>query len=96
MRTNFKKAIMPLAVVVLGAAAALATNAAKQSNVAKATMTGYYYDHSRPVQKCQPLEVDCVNFVTEYICTNFDETVQYWETDIETGLSCTGLLYKID
>lgn len=88
---------MPLAVVVLGAAAAFATNAAKQSTKTEAMIDAFYYDHSRPVgQKCQPIKVDCVNFVTDKICTNLSETEQYWETDQETGLSCTGLLYKID
>jgi len=94
MKFNFKKAMMPLAVVVLGAAAAFATNAAKQSSKADATMIGYFYDHSRPVgQKCQPINVDC-NTIGGEICTNLDETVQYWQTDQETGLSCTGLLFK--
>lgn len=88
---------MPLAVVVLGAAAAFATNAAKQSTKTEAMIDAFYYDHSRPVgQKCQPINVDCVNFVTEKICTNFSETEQYWQSDQETGLSCTGLLYKIE
>jgi len=94
MKQTFKRAMMPLAVVVLGAAAAFATNAAKQSSKADATMIGYFYDHSRPVgQKCQPITVDCNNIAGE-ICTNLDETVQYWQTDQETGLSCTGLLFK--
>lgn len=94
---------MPLAVVVLGAAAAaaaaaaFATNAAKQSTKTEAMIDAFYYDHSRPFdQKCQPIKVDYVNFVTEKICTNLSETEQYWETDPETGLSCTDLLYKID
>jgi len=94
MKQTFKKAMMPLAVVVLGAAAAFATNAAKQSSKADATMIGYVYDHSRPAgQKCQPINVDCNTIIGE-ICTNLDETVQYWQTDQETGLSCTGLLFK--
>lgn len=93
MRTNFKKAIMPLAVVVLGAAAAFATNAAKQSTKAEATMWGYHYDNTRPVgQKCVPLEVDC-NTVQGPICTIAGIT--YYQSPIESaGLQCSFALRK--
>lgn len=83
---------MPLAVVVLGAAAAFATNA--QSEKAEAPMIGYFYDHTKPVgQKCQPIEVDCNN-LGSVICTNEDNSEQYWAIPEETGLSCTDLLYR--
>jgi len=95
MRTNFKKAMMPLAVVVLGAAAAFATNAKKESEKVNATMTAYYYDHNATGNKCQPITVDCVDFVTEDICTDLSGTI-YWKIDQEIGLSCSELLYRIN
>lgn len=91
MRTNFKKAIMPLAVVVLGAAAAFATNAAKQNEKAEATMFGYRYDASQPAgQECQPVWVDC-NASAGPICTI--SGVTYYRDPIKNGLQCSGTLH---
>ena len=84
---------MPLAVVVLGAAAAFATNAAKQSNKAGATMWGFHYDNTKPVgQRCVSLEVDCNPFEGE-ICTIAGKT--YYQSPIEVGgLQCSFELRK--
>lgn len=91
MKQTFKKAMMPLAVVVLGAAAAFATNAAKQSEKAEAAaMFGYHYDASQPAgQECQPLWVGC-NTSTGPICTISEVT--YYRDPIKNGLQCTEVL----
>ena len=91
MRTNFKKAMMPLAVVVLGAAAAFATNAAKQNEKSEVAMFGYHYDASQPAgNECQPLWVDC-NTSSGPICTISEVT--YYRDPIKNGLQCTEVLY---
>ena len=95
MKTTFKKAMMPLAVVVLGAAAAFATNAAKQSDKLRADVThGFYYDSTRPVgQRCVMVnEITCSDTEIDEICT--DSSIrQLWKTS-NNGLTCTGVLYK--
>jgi len=95
MKQTFKKAMMPLAVVVLGAAAAFATNAAKQSEKADETaMIGYYYDHAATGSKCKPITVDC-NTNSGPICTNENpvDLIQYWRYPTEVELECSGLLF---
>lgn len=95
MKTNFKKALLPLAVMVFGAAAAFATNAAKQNEKPEAKMTGYYYDHTRPVgQKCVAIEVECNPF-SGVLCTNQNPSnlIQYWGDTTEDGLQCSNELY---
>jgi|SRR5690606_18700255 len=95
MKTNFKQALMPLAVVVLGVVGAFATNAKKQNEKLAAKMTGYYYDHTRPVgQKCVAIEVDCNPFSGE-ICTNQNPSnlIQYWGSPTEVDLQCSYELY---
>jgi len=97
MKTNFKKAIMPLAVVVLGAAAAFATNAAKQSEKAEAVMDAYYYDITKPIDsRCVKVEVeDCVN-VGSLICTD-SNLRPVWSDGTENNqdLTCTHQLFKL-
>lgn len=86
MRTNFKKAMMPLAVVVLGAAAAFATNATKQSDKVSAIYDGYHYDSTKPPgQQCTMVEVQCTDAFGP-ICTDLDDN-QLWGSD-DNGLSC--------
>lgn len=91
MKSTFKKAMMPLAVVVLGAAAAFATNAAKQSDKLRADVThGFYYNSSLPSgQRCVEVEVDCNN-ISGPICTDASSNV-VWE--FKGLLSCSGELY---
>ncbi|SFO25156.1 hypothetical protein SAMN05421741_1302 [Paenimyroides ummariense] len=86
---------MPLAIVVVGTAAAFATNAAKQSSIKNAQVIGYYYDSSEDMgSRCKPVEVNCVNFGSE-ICT-VPLNGQVWEHSTETLTGCTDLLYKIN
>jgi len=94
MKKNLKQALVPLAVMVFGAAAAFATNAAKQSDKAEATMAAYYYDHSAIGGKCKPVTVEC-NTTFGPICTNQnpDDLVQYWRNPTEVDLQCSGLLF---
>lgn len=95
MKKNLKQALVPLAVMVFGAAAAFATNAAKQSDKAEAAMIGYYYDHNETVEsKCKPITVDCSLSGSE-ICTDLsDPSVTYWAYPIENDLSCTFYLSR--
>lgn len=94
MKKNLKQALVPLAVMVFGVAAAFATNAAKQSEKAFADVYGYHYDSTRPVgQQCQMLDVQCTDIPNENICRDSNE-IQLWKST-NNGLTCTGLLYKI-
>jgi len=92
MKSNLKKAIMPLAVVVLGAATAFATNAVKQNEKTNSFVEGYYYDHNNMV--CEPVgDVWCsTNYSTE-ICEDINERDVFLSDD--QGLTCSTLLYKI-
>ena len=95
MKKNLKQALVPLAVMVFGAAAAFTTNAVKQSEKADATMIGYHYVASNPAgSKCKSVTVDC-NPDFGPICTNQDpdNLIQYWRTPTEVDLQCSGLLY---
>ncbi len=95
MKTTFKKAMMPLAVVVLGAAAAFATNAAKQSTKTNAPVTkGYIYDANLPSgARCVMIDVECDD-QGSYICTNVNGD-HLWKFDTESGTGCTELLTRI-
>jgi len=95
MKQTFKKAMMPLAVVVLGAAAAFATNAAKQSEKNEtAAMQGYYYDHNETAgNRCKPITVDCKTGPGP-VCTDF-VLGQIWELDAETETTCSGYLSRL-
>ncbi|MEG1026456.1 MAG: DUF6520 family protein [Flavobacterium sp.] len=95
MRTNFKKAIMPLAVVVLGAAAAFATNAAKQVQKQPSVVDhAYYYNSALPSgSRCVMVEVECLDGEGP-ICTDFANR-QVWKTDVQGLTGCTGSLTRI-
>nr|WP_317632700.1 DUF6520 family protein [uncultured Flavobacterium sp.] len=92
MKINFKQALLPLAVMIFGAAAAFATNAVKQSVKAdELAMFGYHYVASNPVgSKCEPLWVPC-NPSGSLICTIDDTT--YYRFPEGTGLQCVETLY---
>ncbi|MEG0917292.1 MAG: DUF6520 family protein [Myroides sp.] len=91
MKKNLKQALVPLAVMVFGAAAAFATNAVKQNDKAAADVThGFYYNSSLPSGKrCVEVEVDCNN-ISGPICTDASANV-VWE--FKGLLSCSGELY---
>jgi len=95
MKQTFKKAMMPLAVVVLGAAAAFATNAAKQSEkIETAAMQGYYYDHNETQgNRCKPITVDC-KVGPGAVCTDF-VLGQIWALDVETETTCSTYLSRL-
>ena len=96
MKKNLKQALVPLAVMVFGAAAAFATNAAKQSEKPSAIMDSYHYDISTPVgQRCvQVKNVDCV-IGSGPVCTDLFGN-QLWAASTENNqtLSCTTYLAK--
>ena len=86
MKTNFKKALVPLAVMVFGAAAAFATNAAKQSEKVSTVYDGYHYDSTKPPgQQCSMVEVQCTDALGP-ICTDLVGN-QLWGSN-DNGLSC--------
>lgn len=93
MKTNFKKAIMPLAVVMLGAVAAFATNATKQSEL-NPLVKGYHYDSTKPPsEQCTLIgNFDCTPISGTPICEDLNN-VQLWQLD-ENGLVCTTQLFK--
>lgn len=97
MKTNFKKAIMPLAVVMLGAVAAFATNATKQSTKADAIMDAYYYDITKPAEsRCVLISnVNCSN-IPGPVCTDLVSGHDLWADKTEDNelLSCTTQLFK--
>jgi len=94
MKKNLKQALVPLAVMVFGAAAAFATNAAKQSSK-DAAVIGYYYDSNETMgSRCKPIEVECSNFGSD-ICT-VPLHGQVWQRNAETLTGCSDLLYKIN
>lgn len=97
MKSTFKKAMMPLAVVVLGAAAAFATNAAKQSSKTDAIMDAYYYDITKPAQsRCVLIRnVDCSN-IPGPVCTDLVTGHELWADKTENNelLSCSTQLFK--
>lgn len=93
MKKNVKQALVPLAVMVFGAAAAFATNAAKENTSKKALMKAYHYDITRPVgDRCVETIVDCNNS-NGLACIDASNTT-YWEIPTENGLQCTGVLFK--
>ncbi|MBA5791563.1 hypothetical protein H1R17_10090 [Flavobacterium sp. xlx-214] len=96
MKKNFKQALVPLAVMVFGAAAAFATNAAKQSDAINAPVTkGYIYDTNLPSgTRCVMVDVECDN-QGDYICTNVNGS-HLWKFDAETDTGCTELLTRIN
>lgn len=96
MKKNLKQALVPLAVMVFGAAAAFTTNAVKQSEKQSAIMVAYHYDISKPSgQRCVAVTVDdCTPMTTSQICTDAFNR-QVWESPIENGLQCSLQLYKL-
>jgi len=97
MKINFKQALVPLAVMVFGAAAAFTTNAAKQSEKTEAVMDAYYYDITKPIEsRCVKVQVeDCTNIVG-LICTDSNLN-QVWSdgTEDNQDLTCTHQLFKL-
>lgn len=95
MKKNLKQALVPLAVMVFGAAAAFATNAAKQSQ-RQATVVdhAYYYNSALPSgSRCVMVEVECLDG-EGLICTDFANR-RVWKTDVEGLTGCTGSLTRI-
>jgi len=93
MKTNFKKALIPFGVIVLGVVGAFASNAAKQLEKSyEAAMFGYHYDATQPPgQECQLEWVECTTTGQE-ICTILGVT--YYRDPIKVGLQCSSNLYK--
>jgi len=90
MKTNFKQALMPLAVVVLGVVGAFATNAKKQSEKALIDQQGYVYDNIQ--KKCIP-EVMCSTIVND-ICENAFGQHVYGLNSPDDLSTCSWTLYK--
>lgn len=95
MKKNLKQALVPLAVMVFGAAAAFTTNAVKQSEKNEtAAMQGYYYDHNEDQgNRCKPITVDC-KIGPGAVCTDF-VLGQVWALDVETETSCSTYLSRL-
>jgi len=97
MKKNLKQALVPLAVMVFGAAAAFATNAAKQSSKTDAIMNAYYYDITKPVDsRCVFIrDVNC-SFTPGPVCTDLVTGHDLWADSTEDNelLSCTTQLFK--
>jgi len=86
MKKNLKQALVPLAVMVFGAAAAFTTNAVKQNDKVSAIYDGYHYDSTKPPgQQCTMVEVQCTDALGP-ICTDLTGN-QVWGSD-DNGLSC--------
>lgn len=97
MKKNLKQALVPLAVMVFGAAAAFTTNAMKQSDKAEAVMDAYYYDITKPINsRCVKVEVDhCTNIVGS-ICTDSNLRPLWSDrTENNQDLTCTYQLFKL-
>lgn len=94
MKTNFKKALIPFGVIVLGVVGAFASNASKQTE--KAVQTAYHYDISQPIGKrCVAVNVEnCTPMVTPETCTDLFNR-QVWDSPVENGLQCSTQLYKL-
>ena len=95
MKKNLKQALVPLAVMVFGVAAAFATNAMKNSDNSLFLLQGYHYDSSKPDgEQCIPVgEFDCViNSTTTPICTDINSLQVWGSTD--GGVSCPTMLYE--
>jgi len=94
MKKNLKQALVPLAVMVFGAAAAFATNAVKQSEKPALTVPGYHYDSSKPVnERCTFIgEFDCTPESGTPICLD-SNTEQVWELD-SNGVTCSIQLFQ--
>lgn len=95
MFRNFKEAIMPLVVVVLGAAAAFATNAVKQNEVSQLQFEdGYHYDATKPEgERCTLVgKFDCDIISGTPICTDANN-IQVWGSD-DLGMTCSIVLYQ--
>lgn len=92
MKTNFKQALMPLAVVVLGVVGAFATNAKKQNQQVKTIETGYVT--TNPSQPCN-LAIECSN-INGPVCTIMLDGVQHQAFGKlnPADVSCAKVLYR--
>lgn len=91
MKTNLKKAIMPLAIVLFGAAAAFATNEMKQSNAPFVELPGYIYNQTQA--ECIP-HVMCTT-APGPICRNAANLQVFGLNNSSNLTICTWQLYKI-
>lgn len=91
MKQTFKKAMMPLAVVVLGAAAAFATNAAKTGNGPLAEVPGYLYDQD--AKQC--IEHVMCSTIPGPVCRNAANQQVFGLNNSSDLTVCTWQLYKI-
>lgn len=90
MKSNLKKVMMPLAVVVLGVAAAFATNAAKTSNSSLAEAKGYLYDHDSK----QCIEQVMCSTIPGPVCRNAANQQVFGLNDSSDQTVCTWQLYR--
>lgn len=97
MKKNLKQALVPLAVMVFGAAAAFTTNAVKQSEKQDLAVTGYYYDITQPIGKhcVEVLNVNCVVGPGPMCTDSFSR--QLWADKVEDNdlLTCSTYLSKL-
>jgi len=94
MKKNLKQALVPLAVMVFGAAAAFATNAAKQSDKSQAASKVYHYDITKPAgARCVETVAECLE-ADGPVCTDFANR-QVWKMQLENETSCTTYLSRL-
>ena len=96
MKKNLKQALVPLAVMVFGVAAAFATNATKQSQSAQTMVKGYLYDSSQqPGNQCTQMDVWCSTIYNDDICVDTSAEENQLRHSTNNGLSCPTFLYKV-
>jgi len=94
MKTNFKKALIPFGVIVLGVVGAFASNFSKQNDSEFAMVEGYYYDITKPVaERCVDVKQWCSDIPSQYTCKDsFNRDLH--ALDINSG-TCNTSLYRL-
>ena len=86
---KFKNVLLPAVIILLGAGAAFATNAAKNS---QANVPGYYFDDSQ--DKCVKKRSDC-SLTGSVVCTWMDADGTSHDLALRiSDTSCNQILYE--
>lgn len=89
---KFKSFLLLAVIVMAGAVAAFATNAAKNSD--DESFRGYYYDASAPVVKCIETDVQCTSTPGQVCTWKDDNDVTHELRKISSNTMCGALLYR--
>jgi hypothetical protein len=90
MKTTFLNLVMPMAVIAVGLAGALSTNAMEKSSSKVAPVAGYR--HVSAAIPCQDEEQICSNSGL-YVCTSDDDGANLYEKP-GAAASCPTLLFR--